>query len=48
MPKCLKEVCYSMKNVIMNQDFTSRNPEPPLFHGLDFKVFPNKLLMCPE
>ena len=32
-----------MKNFIMNQDFTSQNPKPPLFHGHDFKVIPNEL-----
>ena len=37
-----------MKNFIMNQDFRSQNPKPPLFHGYDFKGFPNKLLTCPE
>ena len=37
-----------MNNIIMNQDFTSQNPKPPLFHGHEFKVFPNELLMCPE
>ena len=33
-----------MKNVIMNQVFTSQNPKSTLFHGHDFKVFPNELL----
>ena len=28
-----------MKNLIMNQDFTSQNPKPPLFRRHDFKVF---------
>ena len=37
-----------MKNFIMNQDATSQNSKPPLFHGHDFKVFPNELLTCPE
>ena len=37
-----------MKNFIMNQDATSQNSKPPLFHGHDFKFFPNKLLTCPE
>ena len=33
-----------MKNLIMNQDFTSPNPKP-LFHGYDFKThFPKELL----
>ena len=36
-----------MKNIIMNQVFTSQNPKSQkttLFHGHDFKVFPNELL----
>ena len=36
-----------MKNFNMNQDFTSQNPKPPLFHRLDSEVFPNELLTCP-
>ena len=39
---------FVMRNFIMNQDFTSQTPKPSLFHGHDFKVFPNELLTCPE
>ena len=44
MCMCLKEVCYEK----LDFDFTSQNSKLPLFHGLDFKVFPNDLLTCPE
>ena len=37
-----------MKNFIMNQDFTSQNLKHQLFHGHDFKVFPNELPKRPE
>ena len=37
-----------MRNFMMNQDLTSQTPKPSLFHGHDFKVFPNELLTCPE
>ena len=37
-----------MKNVIMNQDFTSQKLKPTLFHGYNFNVFPNELLTCTE
>ena len=37
-----------MKNFIMNEDFTSQNPKPPLFYGYDFKIFLNGLLTCLE
>ena len=37
-----------MKNFIMNQVLTSQNPKPSLFHGHDFKVFPNEIVTSLE
>ena len=45
MRMCLKEVCYEKLHY---ESRLSYSPKSPLFHGRDFKVFPNELLMCPE